>query len=1241
MPYLYYAPLRGQLARAAFRCTQWLAQAGAAWLVLLVLLLPGAARAQAPTFSGAVSLNPEGLYGTSIGQATAVDAAGNQYVTGQFTGRIKIGATTLTASGSSDIYVAKRSAAGAWLWAVRAGGPGVSSLDYSYAIAADASGNALITGTMAGLATFDTQPTITTLPATSSNNIFVAKFGAADGVCAWAVQCPGPNSSVGQGIAADASGNAVVTGTLAGTVSFGTRPTATSLTSWGSNDAFVAKFGATDGACTWVVKAGGNSGDQGKGVGVDASGDILVAGTFFGSATFGTSPTATTLTSAGGTDMFVAKFGGAAGACLWAVRAGGSSTGNTAGDVAQSLALDAGGNALVAGYFTTSATFGTSPTATTLTSAGGIDMFVAKFGGAAGACAWAVRAGGTSLDQANSIAADASGNALVTGYFAGTATFGAGATPALTAVRGFDAFVAKFGAADGACAWATAGGGTYDDYGYGIAADASDNALVVGAFGNAASFGSAPEVFAPGTGLFVGQAAGSTGAWQATAQANDGSTSGGRAAATDAAGNQYVTGQFTGTLVLGGTTLTAAGGGDVYVAKRSAAGAWLWAARIGGPDFADNGYGLAVDAAGNALVTGYFSSTATFGAGPAAPTLTAAGSYDIYVAKFGAADGVCAWAVQAGGAGADIGQAIAVDAAGNALVTGQAGALSTFGTGPTAITLPTVNNGYDGFVAKFGAADGACAWALTIGSTGFDLGQGIVADAGGNALVTGYVGGLATVGAGPTAVALPFAGAIDVFVAKFDAATGTCAWAVTQGGTNSDIGEDIALDASGNIFVTGYFSATTSFATTPTATTLVSAGRSDVFVARFDAAAGACAWVVRAGGPDNDQGQGVGVDARGNVLVTGVFIGSATFATAPTATTLTAPSGSDGNDSFVARFGAAGGACAWAVGANTRDNGGSNGGNSIVADAGGGALLAGGFTGAASFGGTALVGGSNSTRYGPGNGFLVRLAPSGPVLTALTPASGVAGSTLAATGALLDGATAVVFTGSGGTAAAAPAGYVVASSTSLTGIGVPAGLAPGPYTLTVVTPVGTTNGLTYTVVAPVGPLPVQLVAFTAAAEGPAAVRLAWATASEKNSRHFEVERSADGVAFVAIGTVAAAGTTAAPRIYALRDAALPAGAAVLYYRLRQVDLDGTAHYSPVRSVALATGLSLYPNPTAGGAATLAGATPGAPVQVLDAVGRVVATATADATGTAALAAGLAPGVYVVRAGSAALRLVVE
>jgi uncharacterized delta-60 repeat protein len=178
---------------------------------------------------------------------------------------------------------------------------------------------------------------------------------------------------------------------------------------------------------------------------------------------------------------------------------------------------------------------------------------------------------------------------------------------------------------------------------------------------------------------------------------------------------------------------------------------------------------------------------------------------------------------------------------------------------------------------------------------------------------------------------------------------------------------------------------------------------------------------------------------------------------------------------------------------------------------------------------------------------------------------------------------------------------------------------------------------------PATPLPVELTAFTAALRG-AAVALAWHTASEKNSARFEVERSRDGRNFERIGTVAAQGTTTRPTDYRFADEHPSRIAQLLYYRLRQVDRDGSASYSPVQRVAMdaTPNLSLFPNP-ASGTATLAGATPGTLVQVLDALGREVATATADAAGSAALVLprGLTSGLYVVRAGGSALRLTVE
>ncbi|MDB5235873.1 MAG: C-terminal target protein [Hymenobacter sp.] len=193
---------------------------------------------------------------------------------------------------------------------------------------------------------------------------------------------------------------------------------------------------------------------------------------------------------------------------------------------------------------------------------------------------------------------------------------------------------------------------------------------------------------------------------------------------------------------------------------------------------------------------------------------------------------------------------------------------------------------------------------------------------------------------------------------------------------------------------------------------------------------------------------------------------------------------------------------------------------------------------------------------------------------------------------------------------------------------------------------GITDFSIWTLGSKLTPLPVELTDFTATAEGKATVRLAWATATEKNSALFEVERSLNGTAFDRIGGVPAAGNSSAPRSYVLLDAKLLAGVALLYYRLRQVDADGTFTYSPMRAVALSGGtpsseLTLAPNP--GRSTTLAGVQVGATVEVYDALGRLVLTAKADVTGKAALLlpANLTSGVYVVRTGSHALRLLVE
>ena len=202
----------------------------------------------------------------------------------------------------------------------------------------------------------------------------------------------------------------------------------------------------------------------------------------------------------------------------------------------------------------------------------------------------------------------------------------------------------------------------------------------------------------------------------------------------------------------------------------------------------------------------------------------------------------------------------------------------------------------------------------------------------------------------------------------------------------------------------------------------------------------------------------------------------------------------------------------------------------------------------------------------------------------------------------------------------------------------------GTYTLTA-TPFDAPNGggtagvaltITFTFTG-TSPLPVQLTDFAARAQGPAAVLLNWTTASEKNNREFEVQRSVDGKIFGVLGRVAGYGSTASAHDYRYTDEGLPANATLLYYRLRQVDNDGTATFSPVRTVALkpqAAALEVYSPVVPDGLLHYAytGPTTGTEqLEVYSMLGQRCGRFPLAATGPGTLSvAGLPSGVYVLR-----------
>jgi hypothetical protein len=174
------------------------------------------------------------------------------------------------------------------------------------------------------------------------------------------------------------------------------------------------------------------------------------------------------------------------------------------------------------------------------------------------------------------------------------------------------------------------------------------------------------------------------------------------------------------------------------------------------------------------------------------------------------------------------------------------------------------------------------------------------------------------------------------------------------------------------------------------------------------------------------------------------------------------------------------------------------------------------------------------------------------------------------------------------------------------------------------------------IIGAVNPLPVQLSRFSAQRQG-SAVAVNWATASEVNSAHFEVQRSLDGREFVTVATVAAQGGTR-PTSYSALDRTAPA--TLLYYRLRQVDRDGTSAHSPVVMVGGSGSVAkvlLYPNP-ARSSINFAAET-ATPYRVLNQLGQPLLRGTAPAGSATVALDALAPGLYFMELQIAAGRVV--
>ena len=423
-----------------------------------------------------------GMGGTSSDIPTSgqVDSSGNSYVAGLFQGTADFdpgaGTTNLTSAGANDIFIAKYDSSGALVWAKGVGG---TSNDSNAALQIDSSGNSYVTGSFRDTADFDPDAGTANLTSAGSYDSFIAKYDSS-GALVWAKGVGGTGTDIGNAIQVDSSGNSYVTGYFSGTADFDPGAGTTNLTSAGGNDTFIAKYDSS-GALVWAKGIGGTSSDIAASMQIDSGGNSYLIGTFQGTADFDPGAGTTNLTSAGGNDVFIAKYD-STGALVWAKNVGGTSS-----DTGSSIAVDSNGNSYVAGTFEGTADFDPGAGTTNLTSAGDTDLFIAKYD-STGALVWAKNAGGTDTDQAASVTVDSSGNSYVTGIFTGTADFDPGAgTTNLTSAGETDAYIAKYDSS-GALVWAKNVGGTGFDRAASITIDSSGNSHVTGNFTGTADF---------------------------------------------------------------------------------------------------------------------------------------------------------------------------------------------------------------------------------------------------------------------------------------------------------------------------------------------------------------------------------------------------------------------------------------------------------------------------------------------------------------------------------------------------------------------------------------------------------------------------------------------------------------------------------------------------------------------------------------------------------------------------------
>ncbi|NUM51082.1 MAG: T9SS type A sorting domain-containing protein [Flavobacteriales bacterium] len=806
------------------------------------------------------------------------DASGNIYIIGHFENYVFFDPLNsnsgFESNGSFDIFFAKYNSLGTLVWVNTLGS---TKDDRGNAITLDNSGNIYITGIYKDSVDFDPSPSETKLISAGNNDVFFAKYDN-NGNLAFANSFGGVDNDLVRDICLNSTNHIILTGSFYGTADFDPSPATFNRTSAGSADIYLASYD-NNGSLLWVNSFGETGFDGSAALAMGNADTIYVTGRFNNTVDFDPSGNIFNLTSAGGSDIFLAKYV-PSGAFVWAF-----SLGAAASDEGTNLCLH-NSDLYLTGTFQLTVDFDPSGNVFNLSSGNGgnnYDAFIAKYNAQNGNFINAINIGGINTVWPNDISANGNGNVYLTGYFMGTADFDSSPSVFnLTSQGNTDIFLATY--TSGLLFTDAFGTGkTSGDEAKAVAIDNSGNVLLGGNFIYDVDFDPSGGTFildsyANGGGFLAKYTSALSFTWAKNVNGKNGDHDVANKIKVYTNGDVYVMGYFQGEVDFdpsGNTALVSStpNESNLFIAKYSQAGSYMWAKALS----LTNGWNImqfALDVSGNMYITGELQTTVDFDPSGNTFNLTPVGNNDIFIAKYNN-NGDFVWAFNVGGTNNEGGKGILIDNAGDVIITGYIRGTVDFDPSGNIfnITVPSSNNQI--FWAKYTSA-GNFVWAKAIESVGCGQGEGydITCDAANNYYIVGRMSCTTDFDPSGNTSNLVSNGGNDAFLAKYST-NGDFVWAFNVGGTQSDNAYSVAVYGN-KIGIAGKFRDLVDFDPSVNVGYQLSNGMDDLFLALYDLN-GNYLWSKGIGGTENDGANSIYFNSKGEVFSTGYFSGQVDF----------------------------------------------------------------------------------------------------------------------------------------------------------------------------------------------------------------------------------------------------------------------------------------------------------------------------------------------------------------------------